>query len=134
MMFFSRWLLAPAMMGLFFVATVSSSAKSSSFEVTLAEAQRLCTSPDHLKYEQEKFWPAMGRPYCNAMVACTQHAKLPASFDMVFVISRQGSIQRILYTPNAPIAACVAAQLRNHIVPSPPRDEWLISVHMDAHD
>jgi hypothetical protein len=107
--------------------------KPLTFTAALDAAQRLSSTPAYQTYERSKFWPAIGTPFANAMVACTKTMKQDVVFDCVFVISTNGHINRILHTPQQPGAACVATSLRGYTLPTPPRDSWLVLVHMTTH-
>src|SRR5215813_13139977 len=105
-------------------------AEPQNFSAAVAAAERLSSTPAYQQYEWSKFWPAIGTAFANAMVACTKTLKADVTFDCVFIVAADGHIQRILHTPHQPVAACVAAQLRDRSLPRPPRDSWPVLVHM----
>jgi len=118
---------------LIFAAMSLRAAEPLTFTAALDAAQRLSSTSAYQNYERSKFWPAIGTPFANAMVACTKTMKQDVVFDCVFVISTDGHIKRILHAPQQPVAACVAASLGGHTLPRPPHDSWLVLVHMATH-
>jgi len=102
-----------------FAAMSLGAAERLTFTSAQDAAKRSSSTPAYKNYEQSKFWPAIGTPFANAMVACTKTMKQDVVFDCVFVISADGHIKRILHAPQQPIAACVAASLREYTLPAP---------------
>jgi hypothetical protein len=118
---------------LIFTARPLCAAEPLTFTAARDAAQRSSSTPAYQTYERSKFWPAIGTPFANAMVACTKTMKKDVVFDCVFVISTDGHIKRILHAPQQPVAACVAESLCGYMLPRPPHDSWLVLVHMATH-
>jgi hypothetical protein len=68
----------------------------------------------------------------DAMHACnTSEFKTQSVYDLIFVVSSAGSVERLLSTPTNPFARCIAAHL--HLpasVTKPPKASWPVQIRI----
>lgn len=103
------------------VAFLSSRSTADAAEDELAQALRedkqLCSTPEGLNYET-RFLAVVTPKAIAAIKSCTD-SKKNIEFDMAFKVSAEGKITRLVWTPNQPIATCVAAKLKGVSGPKP---------------
>ena len=93
----------------------------------LREDQQLCSTLEGVTYEA-KFLAAVSPKIGAALKSCPGSTK-HYEFDMAFKVSSEGKITRIVYTPNQPVAACVAAKLKGVSGPRPLHGPCTIFAH-----
>ena|ERR1700736_4412187 len=115
---------------LIFLSGVGHAADTSSFSTAVSEAKRAGKTPAGNKYELALF-PSIAQALADAVRTCAGNTKQPYKFDIVFIISADGHIRRTLYTPNQPIAACIAKKFQGKAVLRPPGDSWLVGAEFN---
>jgi len=105
------------------VSCSASALSTASLEKAIAEAERLGKAPPGQSYQYNAL-AALGPALANAMAGCYAASKQEKPYDLVFIISADGHVQDVVYTPRNAVAACVARKMKGLTVPPPPRASW----------
>ncbi len=97
------------------------------FAAIHARAHEMGETEEGKTYEK-KFGEAFARAL-DASHPCTDNAKLPSTLNLVFAISADGMVQRIVSKPQQQMSACTAKRLNRMQAPPPPRPNWLVAVN-----
>ena len=113
-----------------------SSAKSSAeFEVTLQQSNRDRETPAGKRYTREfedKIFLAVASQSMERCMSRSRDTVEPAM--LVFMISGDGKIRRVLSTPGIEYGECIVSRLRLPIsVPRPPHDNFAVALGVANH-
>jgi hypothetical protein len=109
---------------------VGRAAEPGGFAAAVSEAKRAGETPAGNKYELALF-PSIAQTVADAVRTCGGNTKQPYQFDIVFIISADGHIRRVLYPPNQPSAACIAKRFQGKAVLRPPGDSWPVGAQFN---
>jgi hypothetical protein len=112
-------------------------ATSSEFEMLSKEATRNAETKEGYRYQNKIFLDAIDPALREAINACT---KSPNTVDghpgeIIFVLAADGRVKKLTFSPDVPLAQCIAARLRTvSKLPPPPRDLWVVAFGVAKHD
>ncbi len=113
------------------------SATSGEFETLSKQATRNAETNEGYRYQNKIFLDAIDPALREAMNGCT---KSPNTVDghpgeIVFVVAGDGRVKKLVFSPDIPLAECVAAKLRSvSKLPSPPHDSYAVGIGVAKHD
>ncbi len=108
------------------------------FERLSKEATRNAKTNEGHHYQNRTFLDAIDPALRAALDACMRSS--PNTIDghpgeVDFVIAADGHIKKIVFSPDVPLAECVAAKLRGvSKLPPPPADSWVVGIGVAKHD
>ena len=116
---------------LVFVACVANmpAGTPTTFAAAEKEAGRLQGTDEGYAY-MVKFLDAMDQAVGRALHACPPRIpgrKKDIRFHVVFIVSADGRVERILRATDSPSALCFTQSIRPPALPRPPRDHWPIA-------
>jgi hypothetical protein len=113
--------------GSFATAAASS---SSDFQAASDQAlQNIRTNAGH-DYEI-KVRPMIIKAVHDAVEECLVGPHVEADFRIVFLISANGRVQRVLSSSKEPVVTCAVKKIHfRAALPRPPRDSWAIEIRM----
>lgn len=127
--------LALSLSSLAFVSLVTATESGEEFAALRARANQLAESAEGKAYDGRfSDAPSFAKPLQAALKTCTEQAKPPYAVNLVFVINADGSLQRIVPSPDQPVSACIAAKLEGVKLPEPPKNEWLVALNISIKD
>lgn len=111
-----------------FAAAAASS--TSDFQAASDQAlQNIRTNAGH-DYEI-KVRPMIIKAVQDAIQECLVGPHVEADFGIVFFISANGQVQRIVSSSKEPIVACAVKKIHfQAALPRPPRDSWAVQIRM----
>jgi len=113
-------------------------ASSSEFETLSKQATRNAETKEGYRYQNKIFLDAIDPALRAALETCMK--KSPNTIDghpgeIIFVVAADGRVKTLVFSPDVPLAECVAARLRAvSKLPPPPRDSWAVDVGVAKHD
>jgi len=111
-------------------------ANSSEFEALSKEATRNANTPEGQRY-RDPFLNTIDPALRAAMNSCTKTS--PNTIDghpgeIVFVVAADGRVKKVVFSPDVPLAKCVAAKLRAvSKLPKPPHDSYAVAIGVAKH-
>jgi hypothetical protein len=112
-------------------------ATSREFETLSKQATRNAKTNEGFHYQNKIFLDAIDPALREAMNACT---KSPNTVDghpgeIIFVVASDGRVMKMMFSPDVPLAKCVATNLRTvSKLPPPPHDSFAVSIGVAKHD
>jgi|GEM_PF-1040396 len=111
----------------------ANAAQAGEFESLSKECTRNYATKAGRQYS-EKFENAITPALGKAMHACLNRPDTVEPAEIIFIISADGHVKRILSSPRIEYGQCVAATIKlPATVPKPPRDSWPVGVGLANH-
>lgn len=110
---------------------------STEFEKLSKQATRNAETSEGYHYQNKTFLDAIDPALRAALDACT---KSPDTVDghpgeILFVVASDGRVMKMMFSPDVPLAKCVAAKLRSvSKLPRPPHDSYAVAIGVAKHD
>ena len=114
------------LIGLFVCIASTRAADLTTFAAADKEAVRLFGTNEGYAY-MRKFLDAMDQSVGQALRVClpnTPGRKNEIHFQVAFIVSADGRIERMLCSTDSPSAWCFTKTIRAPRLPRPPRDHW----------
>ena len=121
-----------AVLVVWMVASFTGSAASSDSDFQAASQQALQNTRTNAGRDYEiKVQPLIIKTVQDAVQECLVGPHMEADFGIVFLISANGQIQRIVSSSKEPIVTCAVKKIHfRAALPRPPRDSWAIQIRM----
>lgn len=111
----------------------ASAAQAGEFENLSKESTRNYATKAGRQYS-EKFENAIAPALGKAMGACLNRPDTVEPAEIIFIVSADGRVKRILASPKIAYGQCVAATIKlPATVPKPPRDSWPVGLGLANH-
>jgi len=103
------------------------------FESASKESTRTLDTKAGRQYS-EKFQNAIATALGKAMHACLSRPDTVEPAEIIFIVSADGHVKRVLASPKIEYGQCVAATIKLPAsVPKPPRDSWPVGIGLANH-
>jgi hypothetical protein len=118
---------------LVFCSIAASTSQAGEFESASKESTRNYATKAGRQYS-EKFQNAIEPALAKAMGACLSRPDTVEPAEIIFIVSADGHIKRVLASPKIEYGQCVAATIKlPATVPKPPRDSWPVGIGLANH-
>jgi uncharacterized protein YegJ (DUF2314 family) len=130
---FSPCIRLSAGMLLAFCSVAADASQTSEFETASKEATSNYSTKVGRQYSNE-FQDAIAPAMAKAMGSCLSRPDTVQPAEIVFIVSADGHVKRVLCSPNIEYGRCVASTIRlPATVPKPPRDLWPVVIGLANH-
>jgi hypothetical protein len=112
---------------------VANASQAGEFESASKESTQTLDTAAGRQYS-EKFQNAIAPALGKAMGACLSRPDTVEPAEIIFIISAEGHVKRVLASPKIEYGQCVAATIKlPATVPKPPRDSWPVGIGLANH-
>jgi hypothetical protein len=116
-----------------FSSVGATASEASEFESASKESTRNYATKEGRQYS-EKFENAIAPAMTKAMHACLGRPDTVEPALIIFIVSADGHVKRVLTSPKIEYGQCVAATVKlPATVPKPPRDSWPVGIGLANH-